>query len=100
LCIELMHHFNDYFLEIILEEVSRVMKNGGILICDLRNSLNPVMWYSYRKRDGKHFTLKTRTLFKMVKLLEKYDFVVAQKESLFFPVTAFAPYVMLFCKKQ
>ena len=45
LCIELLHHFDDSFLEIILDEISRVTKPGGILISDLRNSLNPVMWF-------------------------------------------------------
>ena len=100
LCIELLHHFDDSFLEIILDEISRVTKPGGTLISDLRNSLNPVMLYSYHKRDGKHFTLKTRTLLKMGKLLREHGFVVLHKKGIFFSIPMLAPYVMLFCEKR
>ena len=100
LCIELMHHFDNYFLDVILKEISRVIKPNGILVCDLRNSLNPIMWYSYRKRDGTHFTLKTRTLFLMRAFLSKHDFIVTKKKNLLFPITVFAPYVIFFCRKQ
>ena len=100
LCIELLHHFDGSFLEIILDEISRVTKPGGILISDLRNSLNPVMWYSYHKRDGKHFTLKTRTLLKMRKLLREHGFVVLHSKGIFFSIPILAPYVMLFCEKK
>ena len=98
LCIELLHHFDDCYLEKILEDISYLIKPGGTLICDVRNSLNPVLWHSYRKRDGRHFTLKTRSIFKMVKILKKCGFEVLYKKSLFFPISIFAPYVILFCK--
>ena len=98
LCIELLHHFDDCYLEKILEDISYLIKPGGTLIFDVRNSLNPVLWHSYRKRDGRHFTLKTRSIFKMVKILKKYGFEVLYTKSLFFPISIFAPYVMLFCK--
>jgi len=98
LCVELLHHFDDCYLEKILGEISYLIKPGGTLICDVRNSLNPVLWHSYRKRDGRHFTLKTRSIFKMVKILKKCGFEVLYKKSLFFPISIFAPYVILFCK--
>lgn len=98
LCVELLHHFDDYYLEKILGGISYLIKPGGTLICDVRNSLNPVLWHSYRKRDGRHFTLKTRSIFKMIKILKKCGFEVLYKKSLFFPISIFAPYVILFCK--
>ena len=76
LCVELLHHFDDCYLEKILGGISYLIKPGGTLICDVRNSLNPVLWHSYRKRDGRHFTLKTRSIFKMVKILKKCGFEV------------------------
>ena len=98
LCIELLHHFDDCYLEKILGEISYLIKPGGTLICDVRNSLNPVLWHSYRKRDDRHFTLKTRNIFRMVKILKKWGFEVLHKKGLFFPISIFAPYVILFCK--
>ncbi|VUT26074.1 MAG: bifunctional 3-demethylubiquinone-9 3-methyltransferase/ 2-octaprenyl-6-hydroxy phenol methylase [Candidatus Methanolliviera sp. GoM_oil] len=98
LCVELLHHFDDCYLEKILGEISYLIKPGGTLICDVRNSLNPVLWHSYRKRDGRHFTLKTRSIFKMIKILKKCGFEVLYRKSLFFPISIFAPYVILFCK--
>jgi len=98
LCIGLLHHFDDSYLEKILEDVSYLIKPGGTLICDRRNSLNPVAWYSFRKRDGRHFTLKTRSILRMIKILRKHGFTVFRKKSHFFPISLFAPYVIFFCK--
>jgi len=93
LCIELLHHLDDEILNISLNEIGRVTIPDGNFICDLRNSLNPIMWYSYRKRDGKHFPLKTRNIFRFLFLLKKYSFSVIQRKGLFIPNYFFAPYV-------
>jgi SAM-dependent methyltransferase len=98
LCIELLHHFDDYFLEVVLSEISRIVKPGGVLIIDIRNSLNPVMRYSYRKRDGSYYPLKTRSIFNIKKILKKYDLNIIHKDNLFF-VSPFSPYILLYCKK-
>ncbi len=100
LCIELLHHLDDGNMEKSIKSISTLIKPGGIFICDVRNSLNPILWYSYRKRDGKYFTLKTRSLFKMIEILKKNDFRVFHEESLFSPITLFAPYVIFFCKYE
>lgn len=100
LCIELLHHLDDDNMEKTIENISTLIKPGGIFICDVRNSLNPLLWYYYRKRDGKYLTLKTRSLFKMIEILKKNDLKVFHKESLFSPITLFAPYVILFCKYE
>lgn len=100
ICIELLHHFEDSSLERILDEIERVMKPNGILIFDIRNSYNPLIWRSYRKRDGIHFPLKARSLFKMSKMLEKRGLKVIDKKPIFFPLTILAPYAMIFSKKS
>lgn len=100
LCIELLHHLDDEILNISLKEIGRVTIPDGNFICDLRNSLNPIMWYSYRKRDGKHFPLKTRNVLRFLFLLKKYSFSVIQRKGLFIPNYFLAPDVTLISKKN
>ncbi|VVB54066.1 Ubiquinone biosynthesis O-methyltransferase [uncultured archaeon] len=100
LCIELMHLFDDKYMEETIKNASLLIRPGGIFICDFRNSLNPIMWYSYKIRDGKHFNLKTRSMFKMINILKKYGFTICHIESLYFPISLFAPYEILFSKYE
>jgi SAM-dependent methyltransferase len=98
-CVELFHHLDDHFLDQALKDLSRILKKGGTFFCDLRNSLNPIMWYSYKKRNGKYYTLKTRNIFTMIKNIEKHNFKVYEKKGFYFPITEFAPYIILSAKK-
>jgi SAM-dependent methyltransferase len=99
ICIELLHHFGDEVLEKALEEISDVIKPGGIFVFDVKNKLNPVMWYKYKKGNSVEFTLKARTTKQMAKLAEKHGFEVIKRRGILFPITLFAPYVVFFVKR-
>jgi len=100
ICIELLHHFEDEVIGKVLEEISEVIKPGGILVFDVKNKLNPVMWYRYKKENSVEFTLKARTNREMAKLVEKHGFEVIKKKGILFPIALFAPYVVVFVRKK
>ena len=99
LCIELLHHLDNEILDISVKEINQVILPDGNLICDLRNSLNPIMWYSYWKRDGISFPLKARSIFRFSSVFKKNGFRVISRKSMFFPISIFAPYVIFILKK-
>jgi SAM-dependent methyltransferase len=100
ICIELLHHFEDKVLEKVLEEIRDIIKSGGIFVFDVKNKMNPVMWYKYKKENSIEFTLKARANREMTKIVEKYGFEVIKKKGILFPITLFAPYVVVFGRKK
>lgn len=99
ICIELLHHFSDDVLEKGFREISRITKPGGTFVFDLKNSLNPIMWYRYQREDSVSLTLKVRTIHQMVEIAERNGFEVILKKGILFPITYFAPFVILFARK-
>ena len=99
-CIELLHHFEDEVFERVLEGISDVIKPGGIFVFDVKNKINPVMWYMYKKENNVKFTLKARTTREMIKFVEKCGFEVIKKKGILFPIAMFAPFVVAFAKKM
>jgi SAM-dependent methyltransferase len=99
-CIELLHHFEDEVLEKVLEEISDIIKPGGIFVFDVKNKINPVMWYKYKKENSVEFTLKARTNREMAKFVEKYGLEVIKKKGILFPIATFAPYVVAFGRNE
>lgn len=100
ICIELLHHFEDEVLERALEEISSVIKPGGIFVFDVKNKINPVLWYKYKKENSVEFTLKARTTKQMRKLVERHSFEVIKKKGILFPITLFAPFVIVFARRE
>ena len=100
ICIELLHHFTDEVLRMVLEEISEVIKPGGTFVFDVKNKMNPIMRNKYKKESCIEFTLKVRTIRRMSKLAEKHGFEVIKKRGIFFPVTLFAPFVIVFARKE
>lgn len=100
ICVELLHHFTDDILEKALEQITRLVKPGGIFIFDLKNKHNPVMRYLYQRDDRLDFTLKTRTIARMTGLMQKHGFEVIRKVGIMFPLPALAPFVVLCARKQ
>jgi len=100
ICIELLHHFEDKVLEKVLEEIRDIIKSGGIFVFDVKNKMNPVMWYKYKKEDNVEFTLKARANREMTKIVEKHGFEVIKKKGILFPIALFAPYVVVFGRKK
>ena len=99
ICIELLHHFEDEVLEKVLGEISGVIKPEGVFVFDVKNKSNPYLWHRYKKRDRVEFTLKARTTKQMAKLVKKHDFEVIKKKGILFPITLFAPFVVVFGRK-
>ena len=99
ICIELLHHFEDEVLERVFEEISDIIKPKGIFIFDVKNKLNPVIWYRYKNENSVEFTLKARTNREMAKHIENHGFEVIKKKGILFPITMFAPYVVVFGRK-
>ena len=99
ICIGLLHHFEDEVLERALDEISDVVKPGGIFVFDVKNKMNPVVWYNYKKENNIKFTLKVRTTREMIKLVENRGFEVIKKVGILFPITLFAPFVVVFGRK-
>lgn len=62
--------------------------------------MNPVMWYKYKKRNSVEFTLKARTIREMARLVEKHGFRVVKKKGILFPITLFAPFVIVLGRKE
>jgi SAM-dependent methyltransferase len=100
ICVELFHHFEDYLLEIVLEEISKILKPGGILIFDLKNKMNPLIFYKYRKYVDDEYTHKCRTNHDIRTYMDNYGFQIIKKKSVLFPFIMFAPYIMYFCIKD
>lgn len=101
ICIELLHHFTDEVLEKALAEISDVIKPGGIFVFDVKNKMNPVMWYLYKKNDSIRTTYRSRTIYQMSRFIEKHSFKIIKKKSIFHKLpTLFAPFVIVFAKKE
>ena len=100
ICIGLLQHFEDEVLERALDEISDVVKPGGIFVFDMKNKMNPVLWYKYKKGDSVEFTMKSRTNHEMIKFVERHGFEVIKKKGIFFPITLFAPFVVVFGRKE
>ena len=100
ICIELLHHFNDGVLGKVLKEISNVVKPGGFFIFDVKNKANPLVWYKYKREDNIEFTLKARTISYMSKLAKQHGFTMVTKKSLLFPISFFAPYVIVFSRRD
>lgn len=100
ICIELLHHFEDAVLEKTLGGIREIIKPGGIFVFDVKNKMNPVMWYKYKRENSIDFTLKARTIFEIKRLVERYGFQVFKKKSLLFPNSMLAPYVILFSRYE
>ena len=100
ICIELLHHFEDEVLERVLEEISGVIKPGGIFIFDVKNKINPILQLAYKVYDNINLTLKARTINFMIKLIRKYGFELIEKKGVLFPIASLDPYVIFFLREK
>ena len=100
ICIELLHHFTDDVLERVLEDISEVIKPGGIFVFDVKNKMNPVLWYRYRRHDSIEYTEKARTVRQMTKLIGSNGFKIVKKKGILSPITLFDPIVIIFARTE
>jgi SAM-dependent methyltransferase len=101
ICIELFHHFSDELLKKSLMHISEATKPQGIFVFDVKNKLNPIIWYLYKKNDSISTTYRCRTVYQMSKLIEQTGFKIIKKKSIFPNLpTLFAPIVIVFAMKE
>lgn len=81
-----------------LEEMARVCKKDGVIIFDIRNKLNPIVYFSYkwvRFYDNPPPPLTAYSLKEIEKILHSKGLVVKETISLGFPITMFAPIIIV-----
>jgi len=100
ICIGLLHHFNDEVVQKALMQIAEVTKPKGSFVFNLRNKRNPVLWYLYRKLDSIEFTVKTRTVSQMARIMEGCGFTIIRKKSLLLPITSVDPFPVLMAEKS
>jgi SAM-dependent methyltransferase len=86
ICIELLHHLTRTLFNLVLGEIRRTLKNNGLFIFDVKNSLNPFLAIMYKIKDQPYCTLKSRNLFKIRKNLVSWDFYVYRTIGIPYPV--------------
>jgi 2-polyprenyl-3-methyl-5-hydroxy-6-metoxy-1,4-benzoquinol methylase len=99
ICIELLHHFTDEILENVLEDISYIIKPGGLFIFDLKNRNNPFLAHVYKEKDSTQFTLKARSMNEIRRSVTRYGFKIIKTKSIMFPILSLAPYIIIFGKK-
>ncbi|MFC1985395.1 class I SAM-dependent methyltransferase [Chloroflexota bacterium] len=101
LCIGLLHHLSDDTTKKALAEISSITKPGGIFIFDIRNRLNPFIWYIYKHKMWAkgELLMNTRTTTHMEHLVYSCGFKVINRKGILFPISYLAPFVMLTARK-
>ncbi|MCM8763265.1 MAG: class I SAM-dependent methyltransferase [Candidatus Omnitrophica bacterium] len=87
-----------------IKEMGRVCKEGGKVIIDIRNSLNPLLFLKYRLAkyyDGTvvNLPLKTYNFKEITSFLDKSGLKVIRKKCLGFPYNIFSPIILIEAKK-
>jgi len=87
-----------------LGEISRVCKKGGAFIFEIRNSLNPFLYFKYK--FAKYYDptvinlpLKTYKLKKVIAFLEKNNFKLEKRINIGFPDNNLSPVILLEARK-
>lgn len=88
-----------------MEEISRVCRQGGDIIFDIRNSRNPLLKIKYKFAKYYDETVKDLPLrtysFEFAKLnLEKYGFEITDKIEIGFPYNGLAPIFVIRAKRR
>lgn len=79
LCIGLFHHLPSTIAEAGLEEISRVLKPGGVFVFDFKNRLNPYLWWLYARKENDKYTLRTTTPWQVTKLARQKGFRIVKR---------------------
>jgi len=91
-------------IELLFLEVKRILKQDGLFIFDIRNSMNPFinLQYKFVKFYDKGITVpvKAYTTNLIEELLVKNGFIVESKKFIGFPNNCFAPVILFIVKKS
>lgn len=88
-----------------LQEISRVIKKNGILILDIRNSLNPLLYLKYKfakyyDPTVKDLPLRTYSYKKIAACLSQNNFVINEKCEIGFPYNGLAPILVIKARRN
>lgn len=104
ICMELLHHLDDKQLLSAFIELRRIIKTGGIIVFDLKNSINPVMYLTYKrlmnnKFKGTSHLMLTRTPFRYDRLIRNSGLKIVRKIPIYAPLSLIAPIIIYKIKK-
>lgn len=69
LVVELLHHFPDDVARDVFVDILTLLKDSGVVVFDVKNKLNPYLWYVYRRNDTPELPHKARLVWWYKKLL-------------------------------
>jgi len=80
-----------------LEEMERVCKRDGFIIFDVRNKLNPFVYLSFKFVwiYDTHVTLNAYSLKELTTILTSLGLVIKETIPIGFPITMFAPIILV-----
>lgn len=101
ICVNTFHNLHSFFeVEEILKEICRVCASDGVVIFDIRNSYNPLMYFAYKwvmayDPTCRVLPLNTYSYFKVRHTLKKLGFQVIKKRGILFPFWILAPAMVI-----
>ena len=98
ICINTFYNFHakDDVVE-ALEEMERVCKRDGSIIFDVRNKINPLVYFSFKLvwLYDTQVTLNAYSLNELTTVLTSRGMVIKETVPIGFPITMFAPLILV-----
>ncbi|MDP2717810.1 MAG: class I SAM-dependent methyltransferase, partial [Candidatus Micrarchaeota archaeon] len=98
LCIELFHHLPDETVQFALNRFHDLLKPGGLLVFDAKNSDNPLLAWQYRRDRRPDRPLIARPLAWFVRQAEEAGFKVLDKKGVLLPAVL-SPWSVIVAEK-
>lgn len=98
ICINTFYNFNTKGeVTNALKEMARVCKRDGFIIFDIRNKLNPLVYYGFKWvwLYDEHVPLRAYSLRELTEALSSYGIVVKETIPIGFPITILAPIILV-----
>lgn len=102
LCVNTLHHLTDSFINTAFHEFRRTIRANGMFITDIRNTLNPILFVTYKignrkwaliERGG--LVLKPRSLMFIKRKLRESGFKPIRSKGIGFSIRMLAPVVVI-----
>ncbi|MFH1459652.1 MAG: class I SAM-dependent methyltransferase [Candidatus Omnitrophota bacterium] len=106
ICINVFFNLpSDTIFRASLKEISRVCKENAIFIFDIRNCLNPLLYFKYKlarfyDETVANLPLRTYNFSKVQKNLAENGFSILKKINIGFPRNQFSPIFVIKAKKE
>ena len=99
LCIDTLHHIPNSTIGKSLTELSRVAAMKGSIFVDFKNTRNPYVSYSHKKKNRETYYRTNRKISEIKKFLSESGLKVSKVKGVGFH-SSFAPYVVVEAKKS